>query len=209
MRRDDNAPVARCRPTSSGAIFAGRPALQIIFLRDGRAFTPWRSTGVGRSLRKTNNAMKLIDTMLRSHPRADLQHVEGYTDALNALALCAQICTSCADACLAEEELAQLRKCIRYNLDCADICAATSAVVTRQTEPSGEVLHAQLHACILTCRTCADECERHASMHDHCRICAETCRHCQERCNFLLGAISSTGVEEEEAPPTDSPSFSR
>jgi hypothetical protein len=46
-------------------------------------------------------------------------------------------------------------------------------------------------------------------MHDHCRICAETCRFCQERCNYLLGVISSSGVEEESINPTDSPSLSR
>ncbi|HYP17870.1 MAG TPA: four-helix bundle copper-binding protein, partial [Opitutus sp.] len=120
--------------------------------------------------------MKLIDTMLRSHPQADLQRADDYTDVLNALSLCAQICTSCADACLAEEHVAQLRRCIRTDLDCADVCVATSNLITRQTETPNERVHAQLHACILACRVCADECEQHAAMHDHCRVCAETCR---------------------------------
>jgi hypothetical protein len=34
---------------------------------------------------------------------------------------CAQGCTACADACLAEDSVADLRHCIRNNLDCADI----------------------------------------------------------------------------------------
>ncbi len=34
----------------------------------------------------------------------------------------AQTCTSYADACLVEEEVADLQQCIRLNLDCADIC---------------------------------------------------------------------------------------
>lgn len=156
--------------------------------------------------------MKMIETMLRSHPHADLQHSDAYADVLNALALCGQICTSCADACLGEtEHLANLRRCIRLDLDCADVCQTTARLIVRQTETPNELIHSQLHACVLACQLCADECETHASMHDHCRVCAETCRHCQERCNFLLGEISASGVEEEQADlrPTDSPPLSR
>lgn len=153
--------------------------------------------------------MNLVDTMLRSHPHADLQRSDYYTNVLNALSLCVQICTSCADACLDEgDHVTKLRRCIRTDLDCADVCAVTARLLTRQTETPNELIHAQLHACVLACQLCADECELHASMHDHCRICAETCRHCQERCNFLLGEISSSGIEEN-ANPTDSPSLSR
>lgn len=141
--------------------------------------------------------MKTTAMMLRSHPRADRQHVDSYAEALHAMVTCAQICTSCADACLAETgHVEELRACIRANLDCADICAATARVLMRQTETPAEVAHAQLHACILACQVCGDECERHAEMHDHCRICTEACRHCQQRCNFLLGETSSAGMAE-------------
>ena len=153
--------------------------------------------------------MNIIDSMLRSHPRADRQRADDYGDVLNALSLCALTCASCADACLAEEHVANLRRCIRSDLDCSDVCGVTARLIVRQTESPNEIVHAQLHACILACQVCADECEKHASMHDHCRICAETCRHCQERCNFLLGGISSSGVEEGSSHPTDNPSFLR
>lgn len=159
--------------------------------------------------RKTSSAMNMIETMLRSHPHADLQHSDDYAEVLNALGLCAQVCSSCADACLGESnDVGMLRRCIRMTLDCADVCAATVRLLVRQTETPSDLAHAQLHACILACQLCTDECEAHASMHDHCRICAETCRHCQERCNFLLGEISSSGVEED-VRPTDSPPLSR
>ena len=46
---------------------------------------------------------------------------------------CTQVCTSCADACLGEEMVRQLTQCIRRNLDCADVCAATGSVATRRT----------------------------------------------------------------------------
>jgi hypothetical protein len=149
--------------------------------------------------------MKTIEMMLRSHPRTeDQRYTVEYADALNALATCVTTCTACADACLGEsEQVGQLARCIRTDLDCADICQAALRVLTRQTETAGELVHAQLHACVVACQVCAEECEQHGDMHDHCRICAETCRHCQERCNFLLGEISSSGTAEALGPDED------
>ena len=152
--------------------------------------------------------MKTIDLMLRSHPRADTQHTRDYVETLDAIEACAATCISCADACLAESEnLERLRRCISTTLDCADVCSATARVLTRQTETPNDLVHAQLHACIVACQLCGDECERHSEMHDHCRICADTCRHCQERCNFLLGEISSSGLADS-SNPDESPAMS-
>ena len=36
----------------------------------------------------------------------------------------AQVCTACADACLGEDDVGELTRCIRLDLDCADLCAA-------------------------------------------------------------------------------------
>jgi hypothetical protein len=152
--------------------------------------------------KKRHFKMKTMEMMLRSHPRTDDQRfVIEYAETLGALSTCANTCTSCADACLGEpEHIERLRRCIRTDLDCADICTTTLHVLTRQTDTPNELVHAQLHACIIACQLCADECEQHAEMHDHCRICAEVCRHCQERCNFLLGEISSSGTAEAISP---------
>jgi hypothetical protein len=153
--------------------------------------------------------MKTIEMMLRSHPHSDARRVVDYAEALKALSTCSEICTSCADACLGEDDhIAHLRRCITCDLDCSEVCATTARVLMRQTETPNELVHAQLHACVIACQQCADECDKHAEEHDHCRICAETCRYCQERCNFLLGELSSSGTAEE-VPPTDSPTFSR
>jgi hypothetical protein len=153
--------------------------------------------------------MKTIEMMLRSHPRADAQRVIDYAETLKALSTCAETCAACADACLAEpEHLEHLRRCITTDLDCADVCTATARVLIRQTDTRHELVHAQLHACILACQICAEECEAHSEMHDHCRINAETCRYCQERCNFLLGELSSDGVAETVSPD-ESPTMSR
>lgn len=167
----------------------------------------WRRRTTGATLA---NIMKTIEMMLRSHPGADRQHATDIAETLKALSTCSEICISCADACLGEaDQVERLRRCITANLDCADICATTARVLTRQTEIPGDLLHAQLHACVVACQICADECETHSEMHDHFRICAETCRHSQERCNFLLGAMSSAGTAESASTGEDSPPLTR
>ena len=108
---------------------------------------------------------------------------------IDSLVACAQACTACADACLAEDSVAELRRCIRTNQDCADICATTARVLSRQTAYDADVTRALVQACVQACRTCGDECASHADHHEHCRICAEACRACEEACRELLTAI--------------------
>ena len=129
--------------------------------------------------------------MIRTHP-----HVRGNTnDALirciEECYSCAQACTSCADACLGEDMVQKLTQCVRLNLDCADVCAATGAVATRRTGSNEEVIRAMLQACATACRLCAEECERHAGMHEHCRICAESCRRCEKACQEALRSMAA------------------
>jgi Domain of Unknown Function (DUF326) len=102
---------------------------------------------------------------------------------------CTQACTACADACLSEQVVAELTKCIRTNLDCADICDATGRVLSRHTGYDANLTRAVLQACATACRSCGDECQQHASMHAHCRICAEACRQCEQACNDLLASL--------------------
>ncbi|PFG45005.1 hypothetical protein ATJ97_0286 [Georgenia soli] len=108
---------------------------------------------------------------------------------VEALVSCAQACTACADACLSEDMVAELRKCIRTNLDCADVCDTTARVLSRHTGYDANVTRALLQACVQACRSCGDECESHAEMHEHCRICAEACRACEQACEDLLAAV--------------------
>ena len=103
---------------------------------------------------------------------------------------CAESCTQCADDCLGEESVQELTSCIRLNLDCADICAATGRVVSRQTGVDANLTSAIVQACIAACRSCGDECELHAAHGmEHCRVCAEECRRCEQACQELLPAL--------------------
>lgn len=128
--------------------------------------------------------------MIRTHP-----HVRGDTnDALihciEECYDCGQACTTCADACLGEVNVADLVQCIRMNMDCADVCNATGAVATRRSGTNEIVIRTMLDACAIACRLCAEECERHAKDHEHCRICAEECRNCEEACRAAMRSMS-------------------
>ncbi|MEE1930332.1 four-helix bundle copper-binding protein [Streptomyces sp. TRM 70351] len=102
---------------------------------------------------------------------------------------CAEVCTACADACLSEDMVADLRKCIRTNMDCADICETTGRVLSRHTGYDANLTRSVLETCAAACKACADECERHADMHAHCRLCADACRSCETACNELLATL--------------------
>lgn len=125
--------------------------------------------------------------MLQSHPSPRPQQ-ERLAAFIDACAQCAQTCIACADACLAEESAARLARCIRTDLDCADACAAAMWIFSRQTEPDERVLEAQARALGAVCRACAEECAKHESMHEHCRICAESCRRCAGLCDEVAAS---------------------
>ena len=128
--------------------------------------------------------------MLDSYPgvlNVDAGTLAATIDALND---CIQACTADADADLGEQHAPELVKCIRLCLDCADVCAATVRVASRQTEYDSNITRPLLEACAATCKSCADECERHAEMHEHCRVCAEATRRCEQACWELLAILN-------------------
>jgi hypothetical protein len=102
---------------------------------------------------------------------------------------CAQACTTCADADLGEKMVADLVKCARLNLDCADMCGTTARVLSRQTGYDRDLTRSVVQACAQVCQISGDECARHAQMHEHCRVCEEVCRRCQQRCEEVLAAV--------------------
>lgn len=128
--------------------------------------------------------------MLETYP-IDLGRVnqEVLARCIEACFACAQTCTACADACLGEEMVAELAKCVRSNLDCADICETTGRVLSRHTGYDANLTRAIVQACAMACKSCGDECTLHAGRHEHCRVCAEACRRCEAACRELLAAL--------------------
>jgi len=109
--------------------------------------------------------------------------------AIDAITECAQACIADTDADLSEQNVAEMVRCIRLCLDCADVCTATAGVTSRPADYDANVTKPLLEACVAICRSCGDECERHARIHEHCRVCAEACRRCEQACRELLDTL--------------------
>ncbi|SNS30186.1 protein of unknown function [Sphingomonas laterariae] len=125
-----------------------------------------------------------IHKMIAAHP--DVDHLnEELATAVRHSMFCALLCTSCADACVAEAM--DMRQCVRACLDCADICDATARVAARRTGQNVAIIRAMLETCIAACDGCATECERHD--HEHCQLCAEMCRECADDCRRALPTV--------------------
>jgi hypothetical protein len=96
---------------------------------------------------------------------------------------CAAECNHCANACLDEQDVKMLSKCIKLDIDCAEICTLTASLLSRDSEHG----HHLLKECVEVCNKCAEECEKHAAMGmEHCKTCAEACRACADACSKHL-----------------------
>ncbi len=134
--------------------------------------------------------MSLAGSMLQSSPTQPHINKAALEACITACFDCTQTCTSCADACLAEQQREMLLRCIRLDLDCADICDTTGKLLSRQVAFDSTLARVMLQTCALACRICGAECEQHGRRGmEHCRICAEACRRCEEACNQLLAVL--------------------
>jgi hypothetical protein len=130
-------------------------------------------------------ARQILDSY-QSAPGVDIALLAA---AIDAISDCAQACTADNDADLSEHNVTEMVRCIRLCLDCADVCAAVGGVLSRPAGYDAEVVRPLLQACVAICKSCGDECERHARMHGHCRVCAEACRRCEQACRQLAAAL--------------------
>ena len=133
--------------------------------------------------------MQTIERMISSSPNKSVTDKTGLAECIEACFACEQACVACADACLGESQIDMLKRCIRLNLDCADICATTGNILSRHTGYDANLTRAVLEACRAACKACGDECEQHAGMHDHCQVCAEVCRRCEKACQAAVQSM--------------------
>ena len=128
-----------------------------------------------------------VAKMINLHPDVDGHLNEALATAIRHVMYAAPITASCADACLAEDDPAAMRACIRKCLDASDICAMTTTVATRRAASNEAVLRQALELTIAACRTCAEECEKHDT--GHCAQCATMCREVVDDCTKAIANL--------------------
>ncbi|KTR83817.1 ferredoxin [Novosphingobium barchaimii] len=127
-----------------------------------------------------------LANMIARHPDvASEDFNETLATAARHAVLCEAICSSCADACVAEQM--DIRQCVRKCLDCAEVCHATGRMALRRTGENVEALRLMLETCARVCGLCADECVRHDA--SHCKLCAEMCRECAADCSRAIPTV--------------------
>ena len=108
---------------------------------------------------------------MKSERTNELEHV---------LIKCITACEACATACLHEDNVKEMARCIMLDRDCADICVITARFVARDSPHAKHVMK----ECIELCRLCEEECRKHK--HEHCQKCADACRECAEACEAWM-----------------------
>jgi hypothetical protein len=79
-------------------------------------------------------------------------------------------------ACLKEDNVKMMARCIALDMDCAAICQLAAATIARGSEHTKEICE----LCADICEACAEECGKHKA--PHCQSCAAACRACAVAC---------------------------
>lgn len=95
---------------------------------------------------------------------------------------CADICDHCAAACLQEDDVKMMARCIALDIDCAAVCRMAAGFMAR----GSAFAKALCATCAQICEACGDECSRH--QHPHCQECAQACRRCADECRHMAAA---------------------
>ena len=77
--------------------------------------------------------MHTVSEMVRTNPQPAPMRRDALIQVIEVCMLCEQTCAACADACLGEEEIGHLRRCIRIN------CARNSAIRLDDERSSGRI----------------------------------------------------------------------
>lgn len=111
--------------------------------------------------------------------------------AISTLQAASQAASICADACLNEGQIKDMRECVRACLDCADIVDAAVKTLSRHAGWEQSAAPTIIKAAVAVLDACAHESARHASMHMHARLTSETCRKAQQACQDLLDSLAA------------------
>jgi hypothetical protein len=104
------------------------------------------------------------------------------TNCLAVFKSCADACDRCSSACLNEDGVETMRRCMLLDRECAAICRLAAVFIARNARGSRELCR----LCGMVCDACAVECQKHSA--EHCQKCAQACRRCAEACRRMSAA---------------------
>jgi hypothetical protein len=117
---------------------------------------------------------------MATHVMAETKKLASHKELQQKLIECALTCEDCEAACLNEDNITLMARCIELDRDCADICLQAARLLQRQSEIADDYIL----MCEKMCRLCAEECRKHS--HEHCKHCAEVCEACADACHVMV-----------------------
>ena len=104
---------------------------------------------------------------------------EKFRSCIEACYECAMECDRCATACLQEEDLKMMKRCIELDMYCSGICRTAASFMAMGEMYSGQICR----LCAEICQACGEECAKHK--YEHCQRCSEACKSCAAECNKI------------------------
>ncbi len=103
-----------------------------------------------------------------------------YQKCIEACLKCAAVCNHCASACLQEDDVKMMARCVQLDMECAVICYAAAQLMSLGSDKAGELCK----LCADICDACAIECGKHETK--HCQECAAACKACADECRKMM-----------------------
>jgi hypothetical protein len=133
--------------------------------------------------------MQDLEAVIAGSSTLESVHAKSLAHCIEVCLRCAVSCTACADECLDEPDITRLRRNIRLNLDCADVCGTVARLLARRGEPDLATLRATLEACVDICTACAAENQKHADELEFCKLTAEMVVNCARQAEDALNMM--------------------
>ncbi len=102
-----------------------------------------------------------------------------FKECIEACNRCIALCRYCSVACLREDDVKMMAKCIHLDMQCAEICTLAVNFMSLDSPFVMDVCK----LCAKICRACAQECGKYDM--DHCQHCAKACNECAEKCDAM------------------------
>ncbi|MGQ7958031.1 four-helix bundle copper-binding protein [Pseudomonas sp. SP16.1] len=106
-------------------------------------------------------------------------HNSNFESCIKACLDCAVACDHCFGACLSEQQVQMMVRCIQLDRECSEVCRLAACLMASGSESAS----AFGKVCADICRKCGEECAKHEA--EHCQQCAKACMSCAEECSRM------------------------
>lgn len=134
--------------------------------------------------------MSMMADMMKSMPKTEMTGMAGMDmsmmqECIEACSAASMAATMCADADGGEG----MGRCASMCMNTADVAMAMMRMMMRPGGYDMGVMTSMVSACMAMGEACAAECEQHADMSEHCRICAAACRAMVDSCSTMMSSM--------------------